>query len=734
MRRTIALLFVITLVVTACTSCAGAPTTGLTTAASTQAPLTPVTQPEIPPEDTVRLDKYLTYYSKGSGWQDIVYYLGNENYGKSSFKFYLTPMTASSTLYLGFADSGSTVQNLTDSAIIIRFNGTWVDAINSNKFDSAAEFLYEPGKIISFELSVDSDEKTYTLSASAPGKEPVLIAENFFFNTFAGTTDDMGKVFFISQEDNEFKIEGLATIASHNPTEVHYSTSESNGWENNGIMLGKSYSGKVKIEFDMTADGNYIDGSVDFTDTEFEVAGFGDLAVLVRMHSNGFFDVRNGDKGQQSLVQVPYMTNTPYRIEIHVDTDGKTYTVFVTPPDGEKIMIAKDYRFRVTAEHADDLGKVYVISAERDNQVILSNLWIDEVESYDENIVNPISTNGTTPAQNPTTTANQTTAPPVTTPPITTKSAGSNKGECWLEPAANVYKINGTNYLSYYPTLERSDIKRDIRIRANQFNLIARRHPDVKVYSYYITKTEDLNWFDESEGIKAFDYEAYMSSFLSDDIRHDKLKINTFEDLASSVYMTDHHWNYKGSNRGYIDIIEMIRKDFDIPEMKSPIKEEDFGLDLKWYGSKYKRSGGAKNVEPEEFKVYKYDIGTYTSYLLNSKTELDGENRYDKGNINTNVMTDHYSTYHGDHTDLCSYEFQGNKYNCLMIGDSNTFAVRKLIASHFSKLYYIDKYVLSNYNIDSFIEENDIDLVLFLGQLDLFENRDYVLQGYPTTD
>ncbi len=674
-------------------------------------------------EELLFLDKNLTYYSSGQeGWQNTAYALHDDVSGKFSLKFNMTPKTTDSTLYLGFAGNGANVMKLTDNAILVRFNGSFIHATNGSKFESVTEMPYDKNKAITFDLTVNADHNTYTLFALSPGNPSVLIADNYDFNPFATGTANIGKVFFISDEDEQFSIEGLGTIRRPKPGDVFYSAFEGNSWQSSGVCLGKAYTGKVKIEFDMAADRDNLDGSVNFTDADFAVAEYANMAVQVRMHSNGLFDVRNGDQGQMAEVSVPYTGGVEYHIEIHVETESKTYDVWITPPGQDKIQIAKNYGFRATSNHADDLGQIFMYSAESDRDIKMTNFRIAEVESFDEDITG--EPGGT--AQPVPTTAKLPTEPTATAP----KPSGDF--EYWLVPDANIYRINGTNYLAYYPTLEKSTIKSDVRTRANQINEMAARHPDVKVYAYYITKTEDLDWFDESEGIKAFDYYHYMTSFFTDAIGFDKLDIETFADLEKMAYMTDHHWNHKGVQQGYEDTMKLLSVDFDLPPVKIPLEELDFGKKLTWLGSKFRKSGGIKNVDPDSFLAYKYDLGQYETYVSGVKTNIGRTSLYESGNAPLGNSTDHYDAYYGGHTDLVEYEFPGNKYNCLMIGDSNCFPIRKLIASHFTKLYYIDKYVLSNYAIDDFIKDNDINAVVFMGQLDLFEKRAYQLQGYPT--
>lgn len=551
---------------------------------------------------------------------------------------------------------------------------------------------------------------------------------------------------------------GTVPPGFYDPSQEYYSTEEGAGWQQNGLFLDKAYIGKIKIEFDMCAAEEGIDGSVDFTDADFVVNGFDDLAIIVRMYEN-FFDVRNGAMGQQADVLVKVIPNKNYHVEIHADIGEKLYSVYVTPPEGEKTLIAENYSFRATAMHANDIGQVYLVSAYNNDLVRLSNLSVEGDEKQIEppltEPTSPSETSGSTvpiqttkpgssdtkptisptndPATGPSTgPTTQPTGTAPTEPSQPTEPTEPEPESFWLVPAGSVYKINGTNQLTYYPFLERGPKKANYKIFANQISDFADKNPNIKVYAYYINKTEDLNWFDKSEKIRTFDYADYLKSFLSGKVKFDELEINKFSEMKKYLYETDHHWNHVGGHKGYTEIIDMIREDFDdVLPAKEPIKEEDFGKDLKWYGSKWKAAGGIYDVLPDSFKVYKYDLGSYKPFFGGSQRDISLEKQYDRGSINEDPMFDHYVQYYGYESQIIQYTFTKpeSKYNFLLIGDSNNRPIRKVLASHFSNFYFIEKRILNQYNIDDFVKENNIDIVLFLGESDFWEM--YKLRGYP---
>ncbi|MDD4188912.1 MAG: hypothetical protein PHX37_02360, partial [Eubacteriales bacterium] len=79
---------------------------------------------------------------------------------------------------------------------------------------------------------------------------------------------------------------------------------------------------------------------------------------------------------------------------------------------------------------------------------------------------------GTFPSD--TSTSTTTSVAPTTATPTTTETT-----KFWLEPSGNIYKINGTDQLTYYPFLDNYAKKSNYMIFARQISLLATRHPDV---------------------------------------------------------------------------------------------------------------------------------------------------------------------------------------------------------------------------------------------------------------
>lgn len=74
-------------------------------------------------------------------------------------------------------------------------------------------------------------------------------------------------------------------------------------------------------------------------------ARFSDLSAIVRFHPDGHFDARNGS-AYAADADVRYLAGVYYRVTLDLDLAQSTYSVLITPPDGNSVVLAHDYAFR----------------------------------------------------------------------------------------------------------------------------------------------------------------------------------------------------------------------------------------------------------------------------------------------------------------------------------------------------------------------------------------------------
>lgn len=282
--------------------------------------------------------------------------------------------------------------------------------------------------------------------------------------------------------------------------------------------------------------------------------------------------------------------------------------------------------------------------------------------------------------------------------------------------AKDTYEYEDSQYLVYYPKnnsyfKDNEELAKKI---ANQYESIS---IDSK-YLYFINSDRSIN-FDKVNNDLCNNVFSLYPSF-----KKSYLKINNFEDYKKFFYKTDHHWNYLGSYEGYKDIINLL---FDNIE-PTLVPEETLEFDNITYGSKAQTS---KFYDyKENFKAYKFNTGTFKTYINGEEKEYGHKSYYYK-NVN-NLSKDeiiYYGYFYGDDYKEVIYDFNNyDKDNLLIIGFSDTNAINELVAYHFNKTFIVDLRHYNNFNVEQYIINNKIDKVLLVLNPDGFFNEESLLE------
>ena len=248
----------------------------------------------------------------------------------------------------------------------------------------------------------------------------------------------------------------------------------------------------------------------------------------------------------------------------------------------------------------------------------------------------------------------------------------------------------------------------------NRFEKLGKKYSELnKKYNmnyYYITSPKNYNLKENKLEVDIF---KVLEEYWTGEYNFDYLKVENTEELLSYYYKNDHHWNYIGSYEGYKEIMTLLNQK---NEIKTPLKKVTFDFDF---------FGSASRVTSiydynELFEVYKFDYEKHKVYINGVESSYGKEEEYFNGEYNIAKETNHYGEFYGGDFGEVKYDFeQPKKENVLIIGNSFTNAVNKLIASGFNKTYIVDLRhyegaMGEKFNIDKYIEKNDIDKVLII--------------------
>ncbi len=249
--------------------------------------------------------------------------------------------------------------------------------------------------------------------------------------------------------------------------------------------------------------------------------------------------------------------------------------------------------------------------------------------------------------------------------------------------------------------------------KADSLNKTFKKHSDIEFFIYYIEKDTDID-FETEKKLGAREY-----LFDKIDLPKTNLacyEINDYDTFRTHFYKTDHHWNNKGSYAAYKDLLHFLA----IPEEPlKPLEEVSLGY---FSGSK-SATVGATNFT-EEFFAYKFDFPAMD-------VKLEGTPVVDYGQEDV-FYTDGYfdelsygGFYGFDNGEVAISAGKSEKENILLIGDSFDNAIVKLLATHYNNTYAVDLRNYEHFNghpfdFSAYIEENEIDKVLIIGNVDYF--------------
>lgn len=236
------------------------------------------------------------------------------------------------------------------------------------------------------------------------------------------------------------------------------------------------------------------------------------------------------------------------------------------------------------------------------------------------------------------------------------------------------------------------------------FNKAAAENPEAEFFFYYVENDHDIDF---ETGVKTGLYD-YVSSICSIPDSHMACyEINSFSDYARTYYDTDHHWQYLGSYEGYKQILRLLGC-ADAP--LEPVEERSFPHP--WRGSKANTLGF--DTMTETFSAYRFAFPPM-EYVIEGRPAEDYGRQQAFFDHPDGVVT--YGNFYGDnYSEAIIRTGQTEKENLLIVGDSFTHAILKLLASHYGNTYLLDPrhYALDQETLSAYIEQHDISKVLFV--------------------
>jgi len=203
------------------------------------------------------------------------------------------------------------------------------------------------------------------------------------------------------------------------------------------------------------------------------------------------------------------------------------------------------------------------------------------------------------------------------------------------------------------------------------------------------------------------DYIKIIEENISSDVHLiDAYDVFEKSNLTDAFYQTDHHVNIDGSYLIFQEIIDYINKDGKNIEVK-PLEEEYIVYEKVVNGSINRNIGSTIKGRKEKL-------------ILVPKNDQVEYERYDSGRESERAVfgdTDHYGVYMGgDCAETVVKTNLKGKPKILYVGSSFTNILESLSVYKFRRVVSVDyRYNNTGKDLLSYIKENDIDYVVFIG-------------------
>ena len=249
-----------------------------------------------------------------------------------------------------------------------------------------------------------------------------------------------------------------------------------------------------------------------------------------------------------------------------------------------------------------------------------------------------------------------------------------------------VFRLGNTGYLieSVDDHVSEENLQ-NLRAMAEDLNRLVPLGGKVKKYVYFV----ESSWSADLRADLRGENELYhLISELFETDGTGTLALESHEDYLNWFYQTDHHWNYKGSYQGYLDIIGMI---FGPDEPVIQPAETRVFKDILFNGSYSKKIN--RPLSTERFTVYRFnDLPKYKAKTSRKAIRYYGHaSKYFKHKYSKKDFVNHYAQFYGgDYGEVTIATGQREKPNLLIFSNSFDNAILLLLANHFNNIYSVD--------------------------------------------
>ena len=238
--------------------------------------------------------------------------------------------------------------------------------------------------------------------------------------------------------------------------------------------------------------------------------------------------------------------------------------------------------------------------------------------------------------------------------------------------------------------------------------------PDTRTFLYFVENSRSVDFDRPENGSALYDW---VCSFFSCE-KTGAFSFTDYADYCQWFYQTDHHWNNRGSYRGYCEIVNLMG-------LGSPVEHgEETEFPFVFNGAYARQTSRLCADEP--FRAYSFDLPKHTVTLNGKRGKYGRLDAYLKGRYETDPLTNHYANCYGGEYGEIVYDFgTEGKGNLLVIASSYSNPINALIASHFDRTTVVDPRYWEQWTGNPFdpaacAQSAGADTILLLGDIRMF--------------
>jgi len=220
---------------------------------------------------------------------------------------------------------------------------------------------------------------------------------------------------------------------------------------------------------------------------------------------------------------------------------------------------------------------------------------------------------------------------------------------------------------------------------------------------------------------------ALFENNLSEKISFGRFIVDSYEKHMKYNFKTDMHWNCEGAYKGYLEVRELLR----ISENPVEITGEYVMENIHFVGSSSSAIGNSKRFDT--FNLFSFNLPPYAVYVKGKKASYGHKQAEYDTRMSLPDKTNPYNYFFGSNFGEVIYDFSNNKKNLLMVVESYSNPINELIASHYNRTYVVDMRLYreqreKEFSFKMYVEDNNIDEVLFIGNINFFIHNDFVVE------